>query len=130
MSLRPTAALALAGLASLAAAPAFAFSDLERLPGRYQAQDGDTACTLRLNPPARTPEDSLIEAETLSGLALAFPGCPGGLSEAMLWRAPADGSGLSLVDGAGSPVFDGAPDGSGGFQGQTPSGAEITLRRD
>jgi|GEM_PF-3339716 hypothetical protein len=116
------AALVLTGFA---AAPALA--DLSRLPGAYQAEAGGAGCRVRLDPPAQAPEDSLIEPETVSGLVLAFPGCPGGLSDALLWQAPSDGSALQLIDGAGTVILEAAPAENRSWAGQTSAGETLTL---
>ena len=112
-------------LAAGLAAPAFA--DLSRLPGGYRAQGDDAACRLRLEPPAAAPQDSLVEAETLSGFVLAFPGCPASLSDARLWRAPADGSALRLIDGAGAVILEARPGDGRSWRGETETGADVTL---
>jgi hypothetical protein len=124
--LRPfCAALALAGaLSGALAAPALA--DLSRLPGTYEAAEA-AACRLRLDPPARAPEDSLIVADTVSGLVLAFPGCPGGLGDALLWRAAADGETLRLIDGAGDVIFEAKPGENRSWTGETAAGETLTL---
>ncbi|MFP4518003.1 MAG: hypothetical protein ACLFQ5_00955 [Oceanicaulis sp.] len=122
------ACAAATALAGVAAAPAHA--DLDRLPGEYRVEGADETCRLRLDAPARAPEDSRLVAETFSGLVLAFPGCPAGLSEVMLWRAPADGSSLALIDGAGAVIaaFDPAENGDWTVSGAAT--ADLALRRD
>lgn len=115
------AALLAAGLA----APAFA--DLSRLPGAYRAAGEDGACRLRIEPPAAPPQDSLVEAETLSGFVLAFPGCPASLSDTRLWRAPADGSALSLINGAGAVILEARPGEGRTWRGETEAGDPVTL---
>ncbi|MGJ3231829.1 MAG: hypothetical protein ACFE0P_08525 [Oceanicaulis sp.] len=107
-----------------------ALADLDRLPGTYQAEAEAAACRLRLDPPAAAPEDSLVVAETVSGLVLAFPGCPAGLSEAVFWRAPADGSRLTLIDAGGARIATLAPSEARGWRGETGSGAAVALNPD
>ncbi|MEQ8404838.1 MAG: hypothetical protein RKE49_07060 [Oceanicaulis sp.] len=122
------AALAAAGLGT----PVLAvnnFEDVSGLPGTYRAEAG-SACRLRLDPPAEAPEDSLVQADTVTGLVLAFPGCPAGLSDALAWRAPADGSALILIDGSGAVILHAAPDEKRGWTGETPGGETVTLLRD
>lgn len=119
-------AAALAGLS--VAAPARA--DLDRLPGAYRAEAGAAGCRLRLDPPAAAPEDSLVVAETVSGLVLAFPGCPAGLSDAVFWRAPADGSALELIDASGAVIVSAAPAGNRTWRGETGAGDAVTLTPD
>ncbi len=114
-----------AALSGALAAPALA--DISRLPGTYQAGADGAACRLRLDPPARAPEDSLIVADTVSGLVLAFPGCPGGLGDALLWRAAADGETLRLINGAGDVIFEARPGENRSWTGETAAGATLTL---
>ena len=113
-----------AALSGALAAPALA--DISRLPGTYEAT-GAAACRVRLDPPARAPEDSLIVADTVSGLVLAFPGCPGGLGDAMLWRAAASGESLRLIDGAGAVIFEATPGENRSWRGETAAGETLTL---
>ena len=118
--------------ASVLAAPGFAAglsADVSSLPGTYRAEAGP-ACRLRLDPPAEAPEDSLIKAETVTGLVLAFPGCPAGLSNALAWRAPADGASLTLIDGSGEVLLEAMPGENRSWTGETPGGASVTLNRD
>lgn len=122
MTARIACAAALIALTGASAA-----ADLSRLPGTYRAEAGSAACRLRLDAPASAPEDSLIEARTVSGLVLAFPGCPAGLSDAMLWRAAADGSELSLIDAAGGVVLQARPGDGRAWRGETPSGETVSL---
>ncbi|MGX6649115.1 hypothetical protein ACWCOP_14355 [Maricaulaceae bacterium MS644] len=125
--LRPfCTAFALSGALSGALAAA-AMADISRLPGTYRAEAGGAACRVRLDPPARAPEDSLIVADTVSGLVLAFPGCPGGLGDALLWRAAADGESLRLIDGAGAVVFEATPGENRSWSGETAAGETLTL---
>ncbi|MEQ8432892.1 MAG: hypothetical protein RIA71_01510 [Oceanicaulis sp.] len=114
-----------AALSGALAAPALA--DISRLPGTYQAEADGAACRVRLDPPARAPEDSLIVADTVSGLVLAFPGCPGGLGDAMFWRAAASGQSLRLIDGAGAVIFEAAPGENRSWAGETAAGETLTL---
>ena len=115
------AALAAASLA----APALA--DPDRLPGAYVLTGEAGACRLRLDPPAAAPEDSLVTVDTVSGLVLAFPGCPAGLSDAVFWRAPAEGSSLDLIDGAGAVIASVAAGEGRTWRGESASGDALTL---
>ena len=97
------------------------------VPGRYIAQGEDGACPLTLRPAAAQLPESNLQGETASGFAFAAPGCPGGLSEATLWRLSfADGV-LILADAAGDILFEGRADGPD-WSGETPGGDPVTLR--
>lgn len=119
--------LACAAFALTSAAAAPAHADLSGLPGRYTIDGATAPCRLRLDAPASTPQDSAVEIETLSGLVLAFPGCPAGLGEAMLWRAPVDGSSLTLIDGSGAVVFEARPGERRAWTGESAAGPVLTL---
>lgn len=118
--------------AALVAAPglsAVALADAGAIPGAYTVQAEGRACSLRLEPPSRAPEDSLVEAEKVSGLVLAAPTCPEDLDTVFFWQAPANGARLTLIDAAGEAVFEGEPDGARGFEGRAQSGADLAIIR-
>lgn len=118
--------------AALSAAPglsAAARADIDAIPGAYMVQTEGRTCSLRLEPPSRAPEDSLVEAEKVSGLVLAAPTCPEALDTVFFWQAPADGARLTLIDAAGQAVFEGEPDGARGFAGRAQSGADLVITR-
>lgn len=124
------ALIAAAGVSAMGAVTPSAHADIDRLPGGYRAEAGAQVCRLRLDAPARAPEDSGVVAETLTGLVLALPGCPAGLSDAMLWRAPADASTLSLVDGAGGVLAEFEPAGGGRWTRPGDEGPTLILQKN
>ena len=112
--------LALAALASLPTA--------DDTAGRYMAQTEAAQCDLSLRPAAAQLPESNVEGEAASGFAFASPGCPGNLGEATFWRLTLADGALTLVDGAGTPVFQGRADGRD-WSGETPDGAALRLTR-
>lgn len=97
------------------------------VPGRYIAQSGDGACPITLRPAAAQLPESNLQGETASGFAFGAPGCPGGLSEASLWRLTLADGVLILADGAGEILFEGRADGPD-WTGETARGEALTLR--
>ena len=112
--------------AAVLLAAAFAQS-AEDVPGRYVVQGSNSACPATLRPAAEPLPESEHEGETASGFAFAAPGCPGGLSEAALWRLSLADGVLILADGAGAILFEGRAEGPD-WTGETPAGEAVTLR--
>ena len=99
----------------------------EDVPGRYIAQGAGGACPVTLRPASPQPPDSDFQGETASGFAFAAPGCPGGLSDAALWRLSLADGVLILADGAGATLLEARADGPD-WTGRTPRGDAVTLR--
>lgn len=110
-----------------AALAALSLDAASAAPGSYTLSAGERRCRIVLDAPSRTPEDSLIAPDAVSGLVMAFPDCPAGLDEAALWRVSADTGELVLFDGAGVALLTARRDGTRQWRGETADGAPVQL---
>jgi len=120
---------ALASAALLAGAAHADGRSPDSVAGRYQAMVETRSCLVVLDAPSQAPEDSLIAPDSASGFAIASPGCPAGLDEAAFWRLTDEGRVLTLHDGAGESVFEGAPHERAHWRGAVLSGDPALLTR-
>jgi hypothetical protein len=110
-----------------AALAALSLQTAEDAAGSYQAVSVAAMCAVTLRPSAAQLPESNVTGQAASGFAFAAPGCPGGLSEAALWRLTLAEGELRLVDGAGETLFTGRLE-DRTWRGTTPSGEVVTLR--
>lgn len=115
-------------LAPLALALTTLQTGAEAVPGRYLASDADARCRVVLMEPATRPADSLMVAETRSGLAAVEPGCSLAIAGAGLWVLTEASGELALVGMDGQALFAGS-ESQNAWRGTGPQGEALILSR-
>ena len=118
------------GLAGALGAPAHALSPGAEAPGRYSAVGEAGRCSVTLIEAGRSPPETGLVVEEVSGLAFSAPGCALDLATAAIWRYDAAGgaASLSIFDPAGRPLWVGERAGDD-WRGLDAEGEPVALSR-